>query len=125
MKRDVTPLSLFALTLFSSAAWACPTYETTYVDALIAAPFVALPYTLLAAGVIAFQASSWFKRRLAGWVLATLGAWAICTLGVAVGFAISEIDGFSRNVEAAILLSTPLVFQVAYLMRLHARRPKG
>ena len=125
MKRAVTPLTLFALMLISSVAWACPVgEEDRSLVALFVAPFLAFPYTLFGAGVIASQARSWFKRPFVGWMLGTLGAWVACTLGAGVGFAISGIDGLVSNVEATIILSTPLVFGVAYLMLLHARRPK-
>lgn len=123
------PLSLAAL-LIPATAWACgPTGEDLWILGVIAAFFLAMPYALFTSIVAASQAKKWFQtfRRFRGWVGATIGAYAIGVVGSLAGFgaawAVESLISSSKDgLQIALIFSTPLVFQVAYMMWLHARR---
>lgn len=128
MNRIAALPALFALMLTSTAAWACPVGpESELFFGLFLAPFLAIPFTLFATGVIAVQARQWFVRPVRGWLFATFGAWFAATVGgiagIGIAYVATQAGIEARNVLTTIVLSTPFVFQVAYLMRLHSRRP--
>ena len=89
---------------------------------------MAIPYTLFGTSVIATQARTWFERPFRGWFVATFGAWFASAVGTVSGFGAAQLlehaDIGTKNLSSVIVLSTPLVFQIAYLMWLHTRAPR-
>lgn len=129
MKRIATLSTLLALMSIAAPAWACMSGpESMILIGLILAPFMAIPYTLFGTSVIATQARTWFARPIRGWFLATFGSWFASAVGVTAGFGAAQLvemaDIATDNLTGALILSTPLVFQVAYLMWLHNRAPR-
>lgn len=126
MKRIATLSTLLALMTLSTTAFACVSGpESMILVGLIVAPFMAIPYTLFGTSVIATQARTWFRRPLRGWFFGTFGAWFASAVGAAAGFSAAHLveaaEVGTNNLIGALILSTPLVFQVAYLMWLHTR----
>ena len=126
MKRLAATLNLTLFILLPATAWACMSgNDYLFVIGLMVAPFLALPYTLFGSAVIASQARTWFDRPFAGWFKASFGAYFACVVGGIAGFGAAHLvaaSGFDMNhLESAIILSSPLVAQVAQLMWLHTR----
>ena len=74
--------------------------------------------------MIAARTNGWYERgtRLRRWFVASLGAGLAATVGgwVATAFALLELS-IPTETSFAIVLSTPLVFEVAYLSWLGSR----
>lgn len=129
MKRISILATLFGLMSVSATAFACGGEANMFVIGLFIAPFLALPYTLFGTAVIASQARQWFRRPWLGWIIGTFGAWVACSAGGVAGFGLAQLAKASQlhadNLQGALILSTPFVFEVAYLMWLHSRRPRS
>ncbi len=126
MKQSIVVLStLTALMSTASVAWACGG-DGSFIMWLVLAPFMAIPYALFGTTVIAAQAREWFQRPWLGWLTASVGGWAAAAAGVASGCGVAVLGDSAQlasHAQTALVFSTPLVFTIAYLMWLHARRP--
>lgn len=115
---------LVAASMYSSTAWACMRGDDfLFIMGFILAPFVAVPYTLLGTSAIAIHARQWYAKPRRGWFIGTIGAYLAAMVGVVLGFGAAQLATTldSDNLESVLILSTPLVVEVAYLMWLHVR----
>lgn len=125
MRTTTTLTTLTALMLASSTAWACgPTGQELRNFFVIMMPLLTLPYALFGSVVIAARSNGWYNHgtRLRRWFVASLGAGLAATVGgwAAMAFALLELD-IPNETSFAMVVSTPLVFEVAYLTWLGSR----
>ena len=123
-KRTVFPLALLTA-LLPSTAWACgPTGSELLLLGFLGTSILTFPYALLTSIVAAANAKKWFERPRRGWILTTVRAVLVSIAGAAAGVSIAGLaDSVAGNAaQIVIAFSTPLVFQIAYIMRLHSRR---
>lgn len=130
MKKLISIPTVIAVLGAASPAWACPTSLDGWSGALfvaIIAAFLAVPYAVMTSMIILSQATEWFgQRRWRGWFKASLGGSVVAWVGAGAGIALAgAADQLSATgaLSATLLFTTPVVFEVAYMMWRHSRRP--
>lgn len=126
MKKTTAFVTFTTISLAATTAWACgPTGGEFWMFAPLFATFLAAPYAVFSAIVIAAQRRTWFAprpHRFWSWLKSSIGAWFFISLGSTLGLGLAFALGDFGNLQVAIALSTPLVAAVAHLMWLHSRR---
>ncbi len=127
MQRLAAVGALALVSAFAAPAFACTPHGAgmIFVFGLLLAPLLAIPYGAVGSLVLARNARCWFERPLKGWFLSSFFAWLAATVGAVVGFCIAallqDLDVGSGALAGTFIFTTPLVFEVAYLMWIRSR----
>lgn len=121
MNRTATA-AVFALTmLIASPAWACGPAVSDQGFLVIIAMAVTIPFAAMSSLVLAVMGRRW-KLGFWAWLRTSVASVGAAAVGAGVSMAIIDVLDLSNDPAIALVLTTPLITSLAYLMWIRSGR---